>query len=338
MEHASTCAVTVNGGRAAFSCRAGLTLFAALRINRLPLPTGCGARGLCGGCRVRLDAGAAPDPTDSERRLLSDAERAEGYRLACQLHLAGDVAITIPDFVFGAAEHSVTLTAVTELTHDIRRFHFRLAPGDRLPHRAGQFVSLAAAIPGSHVRAVRCFSFATPASVEDSLDLIIRRNPTGVLTPYLFDQALPGDSLTVTGPYGDFSLRPGTAPCVWIAGGSGLSPFLGMIRDLVDRQETERQVDLFFGAVRPGDLYYLDLLQDIERENAWFRFVPALSGDERTDRCREYGLITEVVARRLGDASGAEGYLCGSPGMIEACIAVLTAKGMARENITYDRF
>jgi Na+-transporting NADH:ubiquinone oxidoreductase subunit F len=33
-----------------------------------------------------------------------------------------------------------------------------------------------------------------------------------------------------------------------------------------------------------------------------------------------------------------EGYLCGSPGMIDACIRVMTSNGITDENIYYDKF
>ena len=49
-------------------------------------------------------------------------------------------------------------------------------------------------------------------------------------------------------------------------------------------------------------------------------------------------LITEVVDRHVTDGSNVEAYLCGSPGMIDACIRVLLSKGVAEENIYYDKF
>lgn len=332
-----TCTVNLNNGRAILNCKQGMTLFAALRAHKLYLPTGCGARGICGQCKVKLASGPADLLTDSEVKLIGEEERAEGYRLGCQLRLAGDIGVTVPEFIFGAAEHPAVLKEITPLTYDIRRFGFELEDGDTLPHRAGQFINLAVTIPEPRARVIRCFSFATPSSVVDRVDIIVRRNPRGTMTPYLFEHAKPGDAMTLIAPFGDFHLRSGDAPCVWIAGGSGLSPFLGMIQDMVDKG-VFRPVHLFFGAVKPNDLYYVDLLRGYCEQYPWFRFTPALSGDERCDFCKDYGLITDVVARYLADASESEGYLCGSPGMIGACIKVLVEKGMNRDNIYYDRF
>ncbi len=338
MAEIATCRVDLNHGKAVLDCRPGMTLFAALRTHKLYLPTGCGARGLCGQCKVKLLAGEANPHTDSETRLVNDDDRAAGFRLGCQLRLSGDLAVEIPEQVFGAKPFAVEVDAVTPLTYDIRRFGFALEDGERIPHRAGQFINLMAKIPAAKAQVIRCFSFATPPSVDNRVDIIVRLNPHGVMTPYLFNEVRIGDKLSLIAPFGAFHLRDTKAPCIWIAGGSGLSPFLGMLQDLIEQNRQDRPVHLFFGAVKPADLYYVDLLGEIAKQHPWFQFTPALSGNEHCDTCREYGLITEVVARRVADASSCEGYLCGSPGMVQACIKVLTEKGVDKANIFFDRF
>jgi Na+-transporting NADH:ubiquinone oxidoreductase subunit F len=107
---------------------------------------------------------------------------------------------------------------------------------------------------------------------------------------------------------------------------------------MVDKGATDRPVRLFFGAVYERDLYYVKEFQEFAAKHPWFKYVPALSGDERSEACADYGLITDVVAKHIPDASEYEAYLCGGPGMIEACISTLTHKGIRRENIFFDRF
>lgn len=333
----SHCTVTINHGERVLKCRRGMTLFAALRTNHILLPTGCGARGQCGQCTVTLVDGEASLFTDNEVRRIPEQERAQGKRLACQMRLNGDVEVIIPDFVFGAAEHPVVLDAVTSLTYDIKRFSFTLADGEAVPHKAGQYITLVARIAEPKSQPMRCFSFANGSATTDRIDIIVRKNPKGVLTPYLFDHAASGDEFKVIAPYGDFFLRDGPAPCVWIGGGSGLSPFLGMLEDMIARK-TVRPVHLFFGAVTPEDLYYVDLLRDIASNNNWFTFTPALSGEKRCPECEEYGLVTDVVAKHITNAKGHEAYLCGGPGMIGACLKLLTELGIDRDKIYYDRF
>jgi len=44
------------------------------------------------------------------------------------------------------------------------------------------------------------------------------------------------------------------------------------------------------------------------------------------------------VDRHVPDAVDREAYLCGSPGMINACLAVLKKKGFSDDIIFYDKF
>lgn len=338
MPDANTCVVDLNRGRLKLECRAGMTVFAALRTHKIYLPTGCGAKGQCGQCHVRLLSGDVNPPTENEIRLVSELDRSAGMRLGCQMRLSGDIGIEVQESVFHARQYKAKIASITPLTHDIRRFSFSLEDGETIPHQAGQFINLMARIPGEKVQAVRCFSFATPASVVDHIDAIIRRTPNGAMTRHLFETAAEGDEVTIFAPFGEFHLRDSDKPCIWIAGGSGLSPFLGMLQDMIDKGIANRPVHLFFGAVNPSDLYYVELFRETAAKNPWFKYTPALSGNVQCPECIDYGLITDVVAKRVDSAEGCEGYLCGSPGMVGACIKVLTGKGMCREDIFFDRF
>jgi Na+-transporting NADH:ubiquinone oxidoreductase subunit F len=86
-------------------------------------------------------------------------------------------------------------------------------------------------------------------------------------------------------------------------------------------------------------MFCLEEMKESEQALPDFRFIPALSKPAPGDAWEgEVGLITEVVSRHCPDCSGREAYLCGSPGMIDACTKVLTANGMKADRILYDKF
>ena len=142
----------------------------------------------------------------------------------------------------------------------------------------------------------------------------------------------------MSGPFGEFRLSDADREMVWIAGGSGMAPFWSMIRQM-KRDGVSRETTYFFGAVQKRDLFLLDELHELESELPWFRFVPALSGPAEEDRWDgEQGLITEVVDRNIEEGTEAEGYLCGSPGMIDAATKVLQHKGIPESRTFFDTF
>jgi len=72
-------------------------------------------------------------------------------------------------------------------------------------------------------------------------------------------------------------------------------------------------------------------------------FIPALSDPEPEDNWEgETGLITDVLDKYLKNEidqeNDKEGYLCGSPGMLDACIKVMRDNDMKEDKIYYDKF
>ncbi len=74
----------------------GATLLQAAQAAGVEIESVCGGRGTCGKCRVIATSGLAP-LTDLERHNLSATEVRDGYRLACQAVVTGDVAVVVPD-------------------------------------------------------------------------------------------------------------------------------------------------------------------------------------------------------------------------------------------------
>ena len=103
----------------------------------------------------------------------------------------------------------------------------------------------------------------------------------------------------------------------------------------MEEEGIKRKATFFFGCVSKRDLYYVDEMKVFEETVPGYQFVPALSGAKEEDNWTgETGLITEVVDRYVKDGSNMEAYLCGSPGMIDACIRVLLSKGVSKIEYT----
>jgi Na+-transporting NADH:ubiquinone oxidoreductase subunit F len=104
-------------------------------------------------------------------------------------------------------------------------------------------------------------------------------------------------------------------------------------------ENIQRKVTYVFGARARRDLICLDRMAEFEKTLPNFKFIPCLSEPMPDDNWTgETGLVTDVMKRHCPDLSNMEAYLCGSPGMIDASIAALTANGMPAANIAYDKF
>lgn len=329
--------IDINSGEKTFKVEGGANLLSTLAGQKLFLPSGCGGRGSCGTCKCKvLDGGGPLLPTETP--YLNDNERKSNVRLACQIKVKNDVKIEVPEEMLSIKEFDAIIEKITDFTHDIKGLRFRLPAGETIKFKAGQFANLCNE-PYDDIKEAtsRAYSISSAPSDTKAIELVIRYVPNGMVTTYVFKHLKEGDKARLIGPFGEFYLRDTDREIVCIAGGSGLAPIRSIILDLIDRGISNRKLTFFFGAVTIKDLYYVEEFKAIEKQHPWFKFVPALSRDT-SGHPYENGLITDVVARNYQNLKNMEAYLCGSPGMIDACEKVLTSKGMPKEQIYYDKF
>lgn len=319
----------VEGGRA---------LLATLKERGIAIPSACGGRGLCGRCKVRVLDGDG-DLTPAELRLLKDDERVRSMRLACQVKVTHPLHMEIPPELLKALRYRATVAALRDLTYDIKEVTLQLAPGERIDFQAGQFIQFEApryALTDGPV--TRAYSIASSPSTHDRVELEVRHVPNGLCSTYIHRYLKVGDVVTINGPYGDFHLQDSGCEIICVAGGSGMAPIKSILARL-DEKQSPRKIRYFFGARTESDLFLLDEMRAFERSLADFQFIPALSATGTGSAWRgETGLITEVLDRHVTSVENAEAYLCGSPGMINAAVAVLKGKGMPENRMYFDSF
>lgn len=310
------------------------TVLSTLSANQVFIPSACGGKATCGLCKFHL-VDDVPPVKPTEEPFLTKAEIEEGIRLSCQVKVKDKMKILLPEGLLTAKEFKAVVSEIEELTYDIKRVRFELKSPDRLEFKPGQFMQIK--VPGIDV--IRAYSLASDPAHNDYVEMLIRLVPNGQATTYVHKALEVGDKAILIGPFGEFYLREESdRPIVCIAGGSGKAP----IRSILFRLKAlgmPRKVKYFFGAKSVKDLYYTEEFMELQKEFPNFEYIPALSAPDESDNWKgEVGLITDVLDRLTGDLSGAEAYLCGSPGMINACINVLNKHKIQKENVYYDKF
>lgn len=322
---------------------AGQSMLQAVLEAGYDFPHSCKV-GTCMSCRCRLISGKVNAIRDFSY-VLSGEELRAGYILACQAKVPAGTQAVIemnidpnrPQYELVTA--SGVIASQQALTHDIVELKIKLNDaGTAIDYAAGQYASLRRA----GLERDREYSFATAPVAGGSRDLtfFIRHVPGGQFTDWLFAESRVGEPLQVSGPGGDFWLRPSDAPLLMIAGGSGLAPVLCILEASL-REGSQRDVMFLFGARAQRDLYQLDAINKIAAQ--WkgnFKFMPILS-DEPADSGWQgsRGLVTEyLVPAHIPELGARHAYLCGPPRMIDAAMIQLYAAGIVEDNIHYDKF
>ena len=118
----------------------GRSLLATLREQQIFLLSGCGGRGACGMCRVKINSGVDTAFSASELHWLNANERNEGFRLACQVVVANDLDIEVPEKAFRIKQYRAEVASIRDLTHDVKRILLRLIDPAEMNFKAGQFI------------------------------------------------------------------------------------------------------------------------------------------------------------------------------------------------------
>jgi toluene monooxygenase electron transfer component len=325
-----------------FSCDGLDTITRAGLKAGLGMPYECNSGG-CGTCRFELVEGEVENLYPNAP-VLTERDRKRGRQLACQSRPKGDVTIRqrLEDLYVPRVQprrQAFEYLGATPITHDISEFKFRAPqPQAFLP---GQYALLSF----DGVAAPRAYSMSNIADAKTTdWEFQIRRKPGGAATTALFDALKPGAAVQIDGPYGHAYLRedsPRDVTCV--AGGSGISPMLSIVRGIAASPKMkDRTVHFFMGGRAPRDICGEKELSQLPGFGKTIHFHPAISepGLETSgDWSGRFGLIHEIVARMHGDRMAEfEWYFAGPPPMVNAMADVLRLSGVPLEQQHFDRY
>lgn len=190
------------------------------------------------------------------------------------------------------------------------------------PFQAGQYVNLFAEING--IRTSRPYSISSSPKQTAYYDITIHRIEEGFVSDYLLDQIKVGDYLESTAPAGNFYYNPlfhGTK-LVFLAGGSGITPFMSMIREAIDAG-LDRDISLIYGNRSEEDILFHHELLNLATENKKFSYHLVLS-----DPAEDYQGLTGYINKEIIEQIVKSGqidtyYICGPQAMYDYCIPEL---------------
>jgi Na+-transporting NADH:ubiquinone oxidoreductase subunit F len=374
---AGTVPIVVNEQRTV-EAPVGGKLLGALADAELYVSSACGGGGTCGQCKVKvLEGGGSLLPTEASH--VTKREARAGTRLACQVAVKQPMKVEVPREVFGVRKWLCKVRSNDSVATFIKELVLELPQGETLDFRAGGYIVIEcpphqldfrdfdiapeyrpdwdryqlwrytsrATEPVSRAYSMASFPLerdvimlnvriaTPPPQAEDSV-------PPGVMSSYIFGLK-PGDTVTVSGPFGEFFARETDAEMVFVGGGAGMAPMRSHIFDQLVRLKSGRRISFWYGARSKREIFYQDDFDRLQREHDNFRWHVALSEPMPEDQWTGYtGFIHKVLhdeyLGRHPAPEACEYYLCGPPLMTNAVIAMLEELGVERGNILMDDF
>ncbi|MDG2500319.1 MAG: NADH:ubiquinone reductase (Na(+)-transporting) subunit F [Flavobacteriaceae bacterium] len=176
-------------------------------------------------------------------------------------------------------------------------------------------------------------------------------NP-GIASSYIFSKK-PGDTVTISGPYGEFFINDSDAEMLYVGGGAGMAPMRSHLYELFRTIETGRKVTFWYGGRSKRELFYVEHFRALEKDYPNFKFYIALSEPLEEDNWKVKdsldsdgdgftGFIHQVVIdnylSKHESPEDIEVYFCGPPLMNVAVAKMAEDFGVPPENVRFDDF
>ena len=230
----------------------------------------------------------------------------------------------------------MTIESATLELPDTKTIKLKWPEGYDVDFRTGQFVTLCWPEDPHYKRA---YSLSSCALDRGFFDVTVKRD--GKMGTRIVDWARPGHRVGVIAPTGRFlpSFEP-TKQLLCIAGGSGVTPFRGFVREAA-RRRLETKITILYSVRTPRDIIFSEEFHQMELDNPRFNFYVTctrLSADDPWTGRRgriDAGWIREHVH----DLSNTVFYACGPNELVESIEAVLLEDlGVPKEQIRTEKW
>lgn len=368
----------VNGDRT-LEAKTGNKLLNELTNAGIAVPSGCAGAGTCGLCKLKVLSGAG-EILPTERALLTAQECVDGVRLACQITLQQDLSLIVAEDVLSAEKWNCTVLSTRHVSPLIKEIILELPEDRSFDYVGGKYVQISVpsiqcsyktfnvdpefhqdwnSLSINHLIAhcdepvERAYSMANAnddsGSKTNKIVLLIRlalppshkQVAPGKMSSHLFS-LVEGDTVDVSGPFGDFIVRKNDRDKVFIGGGVGMAPLRSMIHAELSKEKTP-ELHFYYGARSIKDLFYQEEFDDLMKKHSQFHWNVALSQPKDSDDWTgSIGFIHEIVheefIRNNSNAKHCDYYLCGPPLMLESVTDMLNKAGVDKQNIYADNF
>ncbi len=236
------------------------------------------------------------------------------------------------------AWQSGEVVEVIEETPETKSLRIRLPePAAFLP---GQYFNIRIPVEGRPRPIQRAYSIgSSPLPSVEVIEVGVKEMVGGLVSPVLVRNTPVGSTLEVRGPYGSFTwTEEDGGPVLMVAAGSGVVPFMGMIRYQRERG-TSFPMHLLFSSKAGEFVIYRDELDELVSSTGWLGVSHTFTRDPgspipRFRRRIDKEMVTEIFA----EVRPRIAFVCGPPEMVDDVERALLEAGMDPAAIKTEKY
>ncbi len=227
---------------------------------------------------------------------------------------------------------------VIQETPDVKTFQFQAIDSQLFHFKPGQFVGMMLEIDGQKHN--RSYTIASTPSRPHILELTIKREKGGIVSPWLHDNIVVGSTMELRGPAGRFNnFDTESEKVLSISAGSGITPMMSMARFWTDTNPSK-------------DVHFLNWVRSVE-DIIFRREISLLDHKNENFKpeiiCTQPGLSENWLGRRgrinhtvlgdmVADLNERVIFCCGPDGFMQQVKSCLAELGFNMDNYHDETF
>jgi ring-1,2-phenylacetyl-CoA epoxidase subunit PaaE len=143
-------------------------------------------------------------------------------------------------------KYTLTIYKIRKETNDTITICLKQPGLRKIKYKAGQYLTLIIRVNGR--KYARPYSFSSAPSVDDALEVTVKRVPNGIVSNYICNELKVGDVIEVLEPIGNFTFdctKPESSIYLWGVG-SGITPLFSIIKEVLHTQHY-KTIHLVYG-------------------------------------------------------------------------------------------
>ena len=240
----------------------------------------------------------------------------------------------MPDVAYPITKKLYSITLSESATPEVQLVRMKALDGSTLNFDAGMFVMIYGIDANSKECVGRAFSIASEPNAQE-LEFFVVKEHGGHVSHFM--ETKPGDKYNVVGPHGQFKFVPGVDKKVlYIAGGTGLAPFMSMIRHL-KRLGSGTDAVLLYSVKFPTEILLKDELYQLCNDLSIKLAVTVTRPQEGDGWQGETGHINaDMIKRYAPDVLDRVSYICGPLPFVNALKDALVQLNVPKNEIKAD--
>ena len=236
-----------------------------------------------------------------------------------------------------AKELNLVINEIIDTGKNAKIFRLTSENGYLPPFEAGQYINIFVEIDG--VRVSRPYSLSSSPRQRSYYEVTIADIQEGFVSNYMCHIAKVGDKISSTTPSGVFRYQPvfHSKKSLFLAGGSGITPFLSMTREILDSNK-DRDIVLLYGVNDENKALYHEEFSNYAKNHPNFKYHLVVSGKDSKWKGERGFIDSKLIARLVPDYNERTVYICGPQIMNQFCDQELRTLGLKNKDIRREMF